>query len=219
MDNFDLKKYLAEGRLLKENKYDIDDPNSPLGQLNDNDQDVAILNNMTKKYGKDVVLMWMSSGEYGDREYFEEGRLYENPQDHSDEEELDLHPDYDKGGKYYSEEGAKAFRIQPFKKNDIKYTKHEANRMGRYIVGLEGEELKKFISDYMAAWEADKGDTPEGRTFKENKDYKNDYANSEEDYTDEMVVEKIKDIIKYHELDPQDLIDEIRIEFGIDAMD
>ena len=36
---------------------------------------------------------------------------------------------------------------------------------------------------------------------------------------DEMVVEKIKDIIKYHELDPQDLIDEIRIEFGVDAMD
>ena len=50
-------------------------------------------------------------------------------------------------------------------------------------------------------------------------DYKNDYDNSEEDYTDEMVVEKIKDIIKYHELDPQDLIDEIRIEFGVDAMD
>ena len=48
---------------------------------------------------------------------------------------------------------------------------------------------------------------------------KNDYANSEEDFTDEMVVEKIKDIIKYHELDPQDLIDEIRIEFGVDAMD
>ena len=50
-------------------------------------------------------------------------------------------------------------------------------------------------------------------------DYKNDYANSEEDFTDEMVVEKIKDIIKYHELDPQDVIDEIRIEFGVDAMD
>ena len=78
MNNFDLKKYLAEGQLLKENKYDIDDPNSPLGQLNDNDQDVAILNNMTKKYGKDVVLMWMSSGEYGDREYFEEGVIKEN---------------------------------------------------------------------------------------------------------------------------------------------
>ena len=75
MDNFDLRKYLAEGRLFEEDKYDIDDPNSPLGQLNDNDQDVAILNNMTKKYGLDVVLMWMSSGEYGDREYFEEGKL------------------------------------------------------------------------------------------------------------------------------------------------
>ena len=50
-------------------------------------------------------------------------------------------------------------------------------------------------------------------------DDKNDYANSEEDFTDEMVVQKIKDIIKYHELDPQDLIDEIRMEFGVDAMD
>ena len=58
--------------------------------------------------------------------------------------------------------------------------------------------------------------TTEGE-IKEND--KNDYANSEEDFTDEMVVEKIKDIIKYHELDPQDLIDEIRIEFGVDAMD
>jgi len=34
-----------------------------------------------------------------------------------------------------------------------------------------------------------------------------------------MVIEKIKDIIRYHELDPQDLIDEIRMEFGVDAMD
>ncbi len=33
--------------------------------LNDNDQDVAILNNMTKKYGKDVVLYWLTSGNYG----------------------------------------------------------------------------------------------------------------------------------------------------------
>ena len=46
-------------------------------------------------------------------------------------------------------------------------------------------------------------------------DYKNDYANSEEDFTDEMVVEKIKDIIKYHELDPSDVMEEIGQEFGI----
>ena len=46
-------------------------------------------------------------------------------------------------------------------------------------------------------------------------DYKNDYANSEEDYTDEMVMEKIKDIIKYHELDPSDVMEEVGQEFGI----
>ena len=80
-----------------------------------------------------------------------------------------LHPDYDKGGKYYSEEGAEAFRIQPFKKNDIEYTKDQAIRQGKYIVGLEGEELEKFISAYMAAWEADKEGTEPGSVFKESK--------------------------------------------------
>ena len=44
---------------------------------------------------------------------------------------------------------------------------------------------------------------------------KNDYANSEEDYTDSMVIEKIKDIIRYHELDPSDVLEEIGQEFGI----
>jgi hypothetical protein len=68
---------------------------------------------------------------------------------------------------------------------------------------MDNFDLKKYLA--------------EGRIL--NEEYKNDYANSEEDYTDEMVVEKIKDIIKYHELDPQDVIDEIRIEFGVDAMD
>ena len=91
----------------------------------------------------------------------------ENAVKENEEEELELDADYDKGGKYYSEDGAEAFNIQPFKMNDVKYTKHEANRMGKYIVGLEGEELKKFISDYMGAFEAGKGDTATGKTFKE----------------------------------------------------
>lgn len=86
--------------------------------------------------------------------------------DDEEEETLKLDPDYDKGGKYYSEEGAEAFRIQPFKVNDIEYTIDQAVRQGKYIVGLKGVELNKFISDYMAAWEADKGDTPKGKTFK-----------------------------------------------------
>ena len=50
-------------------------------------------------------------------------------------------------------------------------------------------------------------------------DYKNDYANSEEDYTDKMVVGKNKRYNQISRTDPQDLIDEIRIEFGLDAMD
>ena len=95
-------------------------------------------------------------------DYLQEDTLGEN-----EEEDLELDRDYDKGGKYYSEDGAEAFRIQPFKMNDIEYTKHEANRMGRYIVGLDGEALAQFISDYMGAFEADKGETEDGQTFAE----------------------------------------------------
>ena len=102
------------------------------------------------------------------KKYLAEGRLEKEMGDDRPPERLKLDPDYDKGGKYYSEEGAEAFRIQPFKLNKIEYTKDQAVRQGKYIVGLKGEELKKFISDYMAAWKEDKGDTPEGKTFKEN---------------------------------------------------
>ena len=44
---------------------------------------------------------------------------------------------------------------------------------------------------------------------------RNEYANSEEDYTDKMVMEKIKDIIRYHELDPSDVMEEVGQEFGV----
>ena len=93
-----------------------------------------------------------------------------------------------------------------------------------YLVTQRDEENTKDISvedypegDYSGYTKRDDLPKLDEGVIKE--DYKNDYANSEEDYTDSMVIEKIKDIIKYHELDPQDLIDEIRIEFGIDAMD
>ena len=79
------------------------------------------------------------------------------------------------------------------------------------------EEALKLAVEEMEAFKEDWDEDLSEGVVKE--DYKNDYANSEEDFTDEMVVQKIKDIIKYHELDPQDLIDEIRIEFGVDAMD
>ena len=76
-----------------------------------------------------------------------------------------------------------------------------------YDIRKQGEALPTLES-VKAAYEA-KND------IKEDEDYKNDYANSEEDFTDSMVVEKIKDIIKYHELDPSDVMEEIGQEFGI----
>ena len=129
MNNFDLKKYLAEGKLLKENKYDIDDPNSPLGQLNDNDQDVAILNNMTKKYGKDVVLMWMSSGEYGDREYFEEGKLFE--------EEVDVNKILSDGGYDIIDDEELLMTVKSRLKGNSNI---DAEKLNLFVMKIEDEE-------------------------------------------------------------------------------
>ena len=52
--------------VLSENRYDINDPNSPLGKLND-EYESSGLKGIVDKYGLDVVLMMLSSGEYGDR--------------------------------------------------------------------------------------------------------------------------------------------------------
>ena len=84
-------------------------------------------------------------------------------------------------------------------------------------VDPEDEDQYILVYDFGTEERGDFMEWLKDNNLKEND--KNDYANSEEDYTDKMVVEKIKDIIKYHELDPQDLIDEIRMEFGVDAMD
>mgnify|MGYP003982563693 FL=1 len=48
-------------------RYDYDVEDSAINQLNDNDSDVNTLQGLIEKYGKDVVLMWLSSGEYGDK--------------------------------------------------------------------------------------------------------------------------------------------------------
>ena len=52
--------------VLSENRYDINDPNSPLGRLND-EYESSGLKGIVDKYGLDVVLLMLSSGEYGDR--------------------------------------------------------------------------------------------------------------------------------------------------------
>ena len=51
---------------MNENRYDINDPNSPMGKLND-EYESSGLKGIVDKYGLDVVLMMLSSGEYGDR--------------------------------------------------------------------------------------------------------------------------------------------------------
>jgi hypothetical protein len=51
---------------MNENRYDINDPNSPMGKLND-EYESSGLKSIVDKYGLDVVLMILSSGEYGDR--------------------------------------------------------------------------------------------------------------------------------------------------------
>ena len=190
MNNFDLRKYLAEGRLIKEEiNYQIEllvpevafDVES--GEMSDSPYEFATEDEIESGeadvttytdgdeldeyvFGRSYEQALHFAKEYPNLIKINTGKLKEENQDHSDEEDLKLDRDYDKGGKYYSEDGAEAFRIQPFKMNDIEYTKHEANRMGRYIVGLDGQALKQFISDYMGAFEADKGETELGRTFK-----------------------------------------------------
>ena len=76
MDKFNLKEYLKNNRLLKEemevDRFDYDDPNSPLAQLNDDDNAVNMLNDLISKYGKDVVQYWVTSGEYYDEDYLQE---------------------------------------------------------------------------------------------------------------------------------------------------
>ena len=229
MKDFDLKKYLAEGKLLKE-EYNLPDSDSTTDQYVNNHwggilkdilrahtdlrnskggesiperpsqldidivlgrfdgagefmdidpnkydeyfdfYDMYLVTQRDEENTKDISVEDYPEGDYSgytkrdDLPKLDEGVIKEN--EYQEEEELELDADYDKGGKYYSEEGAEAFRIQPFKVNDIEYTKDQAVRQGKYIVGLEGEELKKFISDYIAAWKEDVGDTPEGKTFK-----------------------------------------------------
>ena len=118
-----------------------------------------------------------------------------------------------KGSSDKAKEDTKIVR-QALKKAGIKFTNR--GEFGMDFKDADLAQIKKVIAGEKVGEFVVSRDVNEGE-IKE--DYKNDYANSEEDFTDEMVVEKIKDIIKYHELDPQDVIDEIRIEFGVDAMD
>jgi hypothetical protein len=68
MDKNRLEEFVKEALMgpMNENRYDINDPNSPMGKLND-EYESSGLKGIVDKYGLDVVLMMLSSGEYGDR--------------------------------------------------------------------------------------------------------------------------------------------------------
>ena len=209
MDNFNLQDYIASGKLhansktlteAKKQGYD-DREDESLGARKgaEKDKKQSMKDRRDDSYGK---FGKRDAEKKGKNKINKEGVVKEN-----EEEELELDADYDKGGKYYSEDGAEAFNIQPFKMNDVKYTKHEANRMGKYIVGLEGEELKKFISDYMGAFEAGKGDTATGKTFKEDLEEDARTDAEEEGYLDGEKDEKWdgEDKLEDEEIDLEDM--------------
>ena len=50
----------------KKDRYNINNPKSKLFELNENEKDTKTINALTKKYGKDIVLFWLSSGNYGE---------------------------------------------------------------------------------------------------------------------------------------------------------
>ena len=192
MDNFNLQGYIASGK-LHANSETLTEAKK---QGYDDREDESLGARRGAEKGKKQSMKARrddSYGKFGKRDAEKKGKNKINKEGvvkENEEEELELDADYDKGGKYYSEDGAEAFNIQPFKMNDVKYTKHEANRMGKYIVGLEGEELKKFISDYMGAFEAGKGDTATGKTFKEDLEEDARTDAEEEGYKDGIKDEK-----------------------------
>ena len=62
----EFENILKENDLEGEGKFDYDDPNSPISQLNDDDQAIAQIVAIQKKYGKDVLQYWITSGEWYD---------------------------------------------------------------------------------------------------------------------------------------------------------
>ena len=211
-DNFDYKKYLAESKLLKEvMDEEMEDYVSAMYN-SDVDQEAE------EGFQSDV---W-SKAEYASNAY-NESSIFLELIDHLKSV----------GGKDVVE-GNPDIHLELLSNGDIKWSadvtldenlaEEEDFKnpiLDKYL------ELKKSI-DYKTVFPTDlqsfvdsldntereglESDLAEG-VVKEN--YKNDYANSEEDYTDSMVIEKIKDIIKYHELDPSDVLEEIGQEFGI----
>jgi hypothetical protein len=168
MDNFNLKKYLAEGKLLNE--------------------EIKFIDYLTVDQDEFKPLY--------DKHYDDDGHMEDFEEDFIEDFGIDfLSPNIKKIEKYYGYRVSEEDVIEGFLR---------AMRDLEFI--SSNERFEKWLDKSREFFVA------EGK-LREND--KNDYANSEEDYTDEMVIEKIKDIIKYHELDASDVMEEIGQEFGV----
>ena len=219
MDNFNLKKYLAESKLLKEDasEYKVGDkvkfnPSTMkdkgfedlqqyyggligvIEKVSQDELEIKLNKSITPPGGGNIdgILLMKSEGDY---EMLAEGKLSEgiwnigNPDD-----------------------------IRDFikKVNTLQKDYWEVVGSDTVMNGLDSamDEAKILLDVKMGNVQPEEFDLEINENLvKEN--YKNDYANSEEDYTDSMVMEKIKDIIRYHELDPSDVLEEIGQEFEI----
>ena len=163
MDNFDLRKYLAEGRLLKEaavwnwdgdrNSLEQVPPEfkaavkAELPKLNDKKFEAAfdaVKNSFADEAGRGNIEF--NSDKWADMVKDTAGKGRGSG----------LHPDYDKGGKYYSEDGYEALMKLSSKYDfnfwDDQKAETEGMRVGKYVVGHRGEELAQFISDWLRAY-------------------------------------------------------------------
>ena len=219
MDNFNLKKYLAESKLLKEDtsEYKVgdkvkfnpsimkdkgfennithyDDLMGVIEKVSQDELEIQLNKSVTPPGGGNVdgILLMKSEGDY---EMLAEGKLTEgiwnigNPDD-----------------------------IRDFikKVNTLQKDYWEVVGSDTVMNGLDSamDEAKILLDVKMGNVQPEEFDLEINENLVKEND-KNDYANSEEDYTDSMVIEKIKDIIRYHELDAEDVMEEIGQEFGI----
>ena len=246
MNNFDLRKYLAEGKLLKE----VDEsilgsiakdlyttlkkmkPNNPLdfkgaplkredGSTIENGQKakLAYQNSQmgSSKYGGSVKTQYLGKGGVDHPEvsisYYGQHISAHGFVDKKEAEDvlkmmLEKYPKV-LNGKVVEHDMSKTHA----------WAKHYAPKYTLQMELKTDKEIARAQSARPSVGENIDNQTKSSIKEEEydvKEDYKNDYANSEEDYTDRMVMEKIFDIIKYHELDPSEVLEVIGQEYGID---
>ena len=171
MENFDYKKYLAEGKLLKENK------DSELARLFQQSIKASVEDGEDKLYN--LTQDWDSWNVENDDKYD------------------DLLDPLFAAVELVQDAGVPGV-------NDV-----EDDKEYRMYIKSAATHLKKFNRDVANVMQ---------RQVTEEEELKNDYANSEEgvvNYTESMVIQKIFDIMRHHEIDPSDMLEEIGQEFGV----